>query len=585
MKPLANIKSETYWLTLILAAAMIVFGSLLKAGPLTWDDDSNIFNNPYFQSGSWSHFWKEPYFGLYSPIASTVWEALYNLGSASALPFRLMNLVLHLLNTVMVYGLLRGLARRWTLHPVTVFFGAAVFALHPLQVHAVAWISGGRDLLAAFFALASLCVYFGGRNEGKLETSHSRFALSTALFLTSMLCKPGTAVLPLVVFGLEFIAAFKPTLVTAVRLTLWAFFAGAVGWLTSMAQGEFADSALNFGRRILVVLDTYSFYLQKFVAPYALTANYARTPEAALADGTMIASVIMALAVLAGFAFLSWRRDRHYLVVLLWFAALLPVSGIVPFAHQKISTVSDHYNYLPMALLAALTMFVLSRIEWEKAKRLVPAAILSVFIAVLTVLSLERARAWTSDEKFFTDMSKHSPESYSTALGMSIVMCEDLQQFEEGVKWTEIALKERPLDIVALANQAFCFLHAKNYFRVIELEYYLGQLDIDKLELEQPTAYSSLLASIGTAYIEQHEYEDGFQFLCEAYRVKPGDPHHQNNLKIAQEILRGQGIEPTCEQVQPAEEDGGPVMDPIQDIWPQFEQGPDGGANDEQEEE
>jgi hypothetical protein len=565
-------KSNAVWLAILFAAVAVLFGSLLTAGPLTWDDDSNIFNNPFFVNGQWAALWKDPYMGLYIPVTGMVWEMLYRLGEGSAVPFRALNLLLHLANSAMVYLLLRGLAKRWTLPALSVLIGTAIFALHPMQVQAVAWISGGRDLLAAFFALAGLCAYFGGGEK----TSHSRFALATALFLTSMLCKPGTAILPAVVLALETILSRRVTGLTVLRMALWAFFAGAVAWLTKMAQEDLAVANLSVGDRLTVVFDTFSFYLQKFVAPVQLTANYARTPEAALADGTVTASVVMALAVLAGFAFLSWRRDRRYLLIVIWFIAMLPISGIVTFPHQEISTVADHYNYLPMALLAALAAFVVSRIAIPKAAG---HAVLLVLVAAMALLSWDRARTWTGDAVFFTDMSKHSPDSYATALGMSIVMCEDLEQFEEGVKWTETALKAKPLDIVALANQAFCFLHAKNYFRVIELEYYIGQLDIDELEQKEPTAYSSLLSSIGSAYIEQEEYEDGFQFLCEAYRVKPDEPGHLNNLNIAKDLLKSKGIEPTCEQVQP-EQDEGVAPDPIQEIWPQFEQGPDGGGDD-----
>lgn len=560
--------SNAIWLILILLAAAVVYARLISAPALTWDDDSNIFANPHFQAGEWAIFWQEPYFGLYIPVTSWIWGALYNLGQGSFVPFRVLNLVLHLANSFMVFVLLRGLAARWSLPAVSVLLGTAIFALHPVQVNTVAWISGGRDLLAAFFALASLCVYFGNRPPGG-ETSYSRFALATALFLTSTLCKPSTAVLPLVVLGVEVLLDGSIRKVTALCLSLWSFFAGAVAWLNHMAQDQFAEPSLSVFQRLLVVLDTYSFYLQKFVAPVDLTANYARTPESALASGTMTASVVMTIAVLAGFCFLSWRRDRRYLLILIWFAAMLPVSGLWPFAYQKVSTVSDHYNYLPMALMAAMTAFVLSRVDWDKLAKPVSHTLLIIVVLLLSTLSWNRAQAWTNDVQFFTDMSQHSPESYATALGMSIVMCEDLQQFEDGIKWTEAALKAKPLDILALANQAFCFLNARNYFRVIELEYYLGQLDIEELEQNQPTAYSSLLASIGTAYIEQQEYEDGFQFLCEAYRVKPGESSHLTNLNIAKDLLKAKGIEPTCEQVQAEEES------PIQEIWPNFELDPE----------
>lgn len=573
MKAPMRQNQQLAWVAVILVIAAAIFAYLYKAPALTWDDDSNIFNNPYYLNHMWANFWSEPYFGLFVPVTSTVWEVLFRLGGGSPVIFRIFNLLLHVVNSALVFLLLRGLARRWNLPAVAVLIGLAIFALHPMQVHAVAWISGGRDLMAAFFALACLCVYFSERRKG--ATDHSRFALATALFLTSMLCKPSTAILPAVVIGLEAMLEAHVAKVTIIRLTLWTFFASAVAWLTKLAQQDFVETSLSFGQRLLLILDSYSFYLQKFVAPYPLTANYGRTPDVALADGTLYASVFMALAVLIGFAFLSWKRDRHYLLILVWFTALLPVSGVVTFGYQIISTVSDHYNYLPMALLAAFTAVVLSRIDWEKLPRALPAAVLIIVISVLATLSFNRVHAWENDVAFFTDMSRNSPDSYSTALGMSIVMCEDQKQYEEGVKWTEVALKVKPLDILAMANQAYCFLHAKNYFRVIELEYYLGQLDLEEMEQKQPTAYSSLLSSIGTAYIEQQELEDGFQFLCEAVRVKPSEPGHVANLEVAKNLLKSKGIEPTCEQVN-ATDDEEQDREPIEEVWPQIDEGTEG---------
>lgn len=555
-------KSELFWLSVVLITAGSIYAFLFHAPQLTWDDDSNIFRNPYYLANMWLPFWKEPYFGLFVPVTSTVWGALFHLGDGAVWPFRVLNAVLHLTNILLVYVLLRGLARRWSLNGAAVMIGVVIFALHPLQVHAVAWISGGRDLLAASLALGSVAAYFRWRN-------YTGYALSTALFLMSMLAKPSTVVMPLVIVLLEWILESKVNRLVLLKMGVWSIFAGAVVWLTSLAQQDFLDSNFTFKDRALIVLDTYSFYLQKFVAPYPLSANYARTPEAALQDSTFFGSVLMAVAVLAGFVLLAWLRSRRYLIILIWFAILLPVSGVVPFGFQKISTVSDHYNYLAMTALCAVVVFILSRLNWNRLPRGLSHLLIVLMVGGLGWLSFERVQAWTSDEKFFTNMAEHAPDSYSTALGMSIVMCEDLRQFDEGIKWTEKALQARPLDILALANQAYCFLQAKNYFRVIELEYYLGKLDLDEMEHKQPTAYSSLLASIGTAYIEQQQYEDGFQFLCEAYRIKPTESNHAKNLNIAIKILRDKGIEPTCEQVEPEGEETGP--DPIMDIWPQPE--------------
>ncbi len=548
---------KTAWLVIIITTVAVIFGSLINTPHLSWDDDSNIFANPYFQADMWLVFWKEHYFGLYVPVISTVWAALYKVGGGQEWPFRSLNLLLHLFNIGLLYTLLRSASRRWKLNEVMVLLAIAIFALHPLQVHTVAWISGGRDLLATTLALASVAVYYQKRTL-------PGFALATFFFLCALLSKPSVVILPAIVLLLDWIINDRPQRNSLLKMALWSFFSFCAIFLTEDAQQEFTPSNLSIGDHFLVVLDSYGFYLQKFLYPSELSANYARTPAAALQDSTALWSAVIAFTLLCSYGYLAWRTDRRYAVIFTWFLALLPVSGVITFAFQKISTVSDHYNYLPMACLATFVAFGLSRVAWDRLPAWAPHILLAAMIAVSARVSWARLDVWRSDEAFFTDMAITAPHAYSTAIGMSIVACEKNQNFEEGVRWTEIALKERPDDILALANQAYCFLHAKNYFRVIELEFYLGKLDLADLEVTQPTAYSSLLASIGTAYIEQKELADGYQFLCEAYRIKPSEPGHARNIEIASAILKRNGLDPVCEAdlIGDDQEEEGEV------IWP-----------------
>lgn len=555
----------------ILVLCALIFGSLIHVPKLNWDDDSNIFLNPYYHANMWLPFWNEAYFGLYVPITSMVWEVLFHLGGGQAWPFRLLNTFLHAANTLLVFVLLKNLGERWQMPPATVLIGVALFALHPTQVHAVAWISGGRDLLAAFFSFAALTVYFG-------RHSLQMFSFATLCFLFAILSKPSAVVLPAVIVALEFILNGKPTKQVWKKMGIWLVFSVAAIVQTKAAQEDFLNQDFSLFQRGLVILDTYSFYIQKFFFPYPLSPNYARTPEAALADPDLIWLVLIGAVFMIGHAILAWRADKRYALLGVWMVALAPVSGVVAFGYQKISTVSDHYNYFAMAILAALTAFMISRVQVQK----LATALLVLLIPVMAFLSYERTHAWTSDHAFFADMIRTAPDSYATALGMSKLECQDNKNYEEGVKWTERALKERPLDILALANQAYCFLHARNYFRVIELEGHLSQMDLDYLETKQPSAYSSLLASIGTAYMEQQDYDDGFQFLCEAYRVKPAEPNHLKNLQIAAKILEEHKLNPDCEtDLEDDPDDGGQSVDgvnpdePEQEVWPDQPQEPE----------
>lgn len=526
------------FLILLFIAALVVYGQLLTAGPITWDDDSNIFKNPYYAAGIWSHFWTHSYFGLFVPVTSTIWQALYTLGGGSALPFRLLNLSLHLANGILVFGLLRSLSRRWQLPSQTaVIFATAIFVLHPMQDQAVNWISGGRDLISAFFAL--LCVYCFFRWPGWRGA-----VVATVCFTLSIFSKPNSVVLPALLPLLVYLID-RPRLKSSFLLgAIWMVPATFSIYMNIQAQADFLIP-LKWWERVLVAGDTFTFYLQKLFFPYPLSANYDRQPEYILARwAPYFRTLLLGLLALTAYVCIV-PRERRSLIFLAWFALLTPVSGLVAFGYQKISTTANHYHYLPMVVFAAGSVLVLNKWRsWEKVARWT----LTGVIVVLAFMANARVQVWKNDGNFFADMAEYTPNSYSTALGMSVVKCAQENNYAEGLRWTEVALRERPLDILALANQAYCYLHAKDYARLVQMELYLEQLDRLEMENKQPTAYSSFLASVGTGLFEMGHPQDGFQFLCEAFRVMPAEYNHRRNMEVGRALMIKAGHVPECKQ-------------------------------------
>src|SRR6185312_13945302 len=87
----------------ILLLSALIYATLWNAPALTWDDGSNIFNNPLFNMNMWWRVWREPYYGLYVPFTSTFWALLYRFEGGETWPFRAFNIVLHLANIALVY--------------------------------------------------------------------------------------------------------------------------------------------------------------------------------------------------------------------------------------------------------------------------------------------------------------------------------------------------------------------------------------------------------------------------------------------------------------------------------------------------
>src|SRR3954469_10181913 len=106
---------------------VLVYASLLTAPSLIWDDDLNIFDNAYFVSGPWWALWIKPYFGMYIPLTSTIWAALFHLGHGAVWPFRLLNVALHVINVLLFAKLLGGFLRRCRIESsIAVVVGVAV---------------------------------------------------------------------------------------------------------------------------------------------------------------------------------------------------------------------------------------------------------------------------------------------------------------------------------------------------------------------------------------------------------------------------------------------------------------------------
>jgi hypothetical protein len=532
-------RAQKWTLIFVALLTAALYAQLLPIGPLNWDDDSNIFKNPYYLNGIWQSFWTESYFGLYVPVTSMVWGLLYKVGHGSALPFRILNLSLHLANVWLAYQLLKSLSRRWNFSSGWALVAAiSLFALHPMQIQAVAWISGGRDLLATFFALLCVYIFFRWDSWGVLLPT-------TVLFALAVLSKPNVVMLPVLVPLLCWWVDRSKLKRSLIAALLWLGVSLISINMTLYAQRDFL-LPLEWWERLLIMGDTYSFYLQKLIFPYPLAANYDRQPEAILQTWQPVWRSALLIITLTAFSVWARRREPRFMILAAWFALLLPVSGLVAFGYQRISTPADHYHYLPMlALSAALLLWMNICPIWPR----VAGALTGVMIVGLFALSLARVQVWRSDPAFFDDMIRYAPASYSTGLGMSVVRCEQQRNFADGIRWAEQALNARPNDMMALANLAYCRFNSRDFKSTKALEFYLDIINLKDNEAKQPTALSSFLASVGSAMVEDGDLYKGFQLLCHSYRILPSEPNHLKNITIATDILKKAGINPVCEKL------------------------------------
>ncbi len=454
-----------------------VFARSLTGEFLSWDDAQHITQNPWLLDGDVGRFWQKEYYGFYIPVAYTVWTWLWQLWP-SPMAFHLLNVLLHFFNSVMVFVLarkilassnMRGLDERAKDHTPFALFTAALFAIHPLQVETVAWISGGRDVMAAFFGLSAVLAAWN--TSDRLFPTWSatlRRVFATVLFALGLLCKPGIVVLPLAVRWLSWFSerrGLKPLM-----MGFWIMLAlVAAGW-TSQLQKQFVNTRIPEVRlwdKPLIAADAVWHYLVKFFAPVALSADYGRTPALALEQGRyswLVAAVAVFIVILGVLAAFHRRPPRSFWGSLGFFLILLsPTLGFVGFAAQDISTVFDRYMYLPgiglsLAIAAVFTTAKIPRLE-------VRYALAVVFVVLCTLLSILRVPVWKNSRALSADTVAKNPASYHSwvnlanaelaeknfaTAGESLLKARDLKP-DVAVAWANLAhlywLTEQPQKI------------------------------------------------------------------------------------------------------------------------------------------
>ena len=388
-----------------------------------WDDDIHVHANPHLANLTWESiraFWSGPWQQLYIPLTYSVWAGLAALsrwtdglpvgtGALEAAWFHGANIAVHTTSAVLAFVLLRRLTRKFATSAderrinLAAALGAAFFALHPLQVEPVAWISGLRDVLGGCLGLAALAVLFGGERP-----SVPRVLGASLLFIASLAAKPAGVALP-VVAGVLAVLPFRwtPRRILTV-LGPWLLIGALWVVVTSRAQwaAELAVGLVPVWMRPLVAADALAFYLLKTLVPVGLAADYGRSPDNALAAGwlwwmwlgpALLSTVLIAVKSL-----------RLYLVPWLVFvAALLPTLGLVPFNFQLVSTVADRYAYFALLGPALAVAMIVAR----HAQRRV-AVLAALWVVALATWSAVRLPLWSEDLKLFAATLATNPASW-----------------------------------------------------------------------------------------------------------------------------------------------------------------------------
>jgi hypothetical protein len=391
------------WLGLILVVTAFVFYPMLKNEFTSWDDKDYVAANPAIRSLDAAHLkvmFTEPIANNYHPFTMLSLALNYKSGKLNTHAYYLWNLLLHLANICLVFFFIKKLSKN-NVH--VALFSALLFAIHPMHVESVAWISERKDVLYVFFFVAGLIAWLRYLEQPKPVYYAAAFLLA----LCSMFSKPAAIIFPLAIIVIEWYQSsrveLKPLLNKIPFFILAAFFM----YMTWIAQktnsANVADfQTFNVFERFLFACYGLVIYLVKFFFPVHLAAFH---PYPDKANGFYY---LMPLIVAAA-AYLIYRyKTRQNLLrfgVLFYGVNLVLV---LQFVSIGAALYAERYSYMAYTGL----FFVSGMWLFEKKGNISKAWIATLAVAAVFVfISADRVKVWHNSLTLWSDQIKKYPDS------------------------------------------------------------------------------------------------------------------------------------------------------------------------------
>ncbi|MBI5168140.1 MAG: tetratricopeptide repeat protein [Candidatus Eisenbacteria bacterium] len=402
-------------------AVLAAFAGVRGNGWVLIDDPIYVTENPHVATGhtreNLAWFLHAPHGGNWHPLTS--WSHLLDVAAFGLDPAgpHFVNLALHVANALLLLFVLRRLTGAWWRSLAV----AALFALHPLRVESVAWISERKDVLSGFFFLLTLLAW----KRWTEAPSPARYAMVCASLALGLASKPMLVTTPAVLLLLDAWpldrpvftqrGAFAARLREKAPLFAIALVFAALTWWVQRATGAMSEgSVLPFATRAANALVTPWRYVWATVWPVKLGVFYPF--PAHVAPMAVAASVTAIAACLA----LAWRercRRPWLLVGALWFLGMLvPVSGIVQVGRQGWA---DRYSYLPTIGLAIAFVWTLGELgaRWPAVRPTIRGLLAGACVVLAFSTSWQVAR-WKDSETLFAHTARVAPGNVTALVGL-----------------------------------------------------------------------------------------------------------------------------------------------------------------------
>jgi tetratricopeptide (TPR) repeat protein len=511
-------KSQWLAAALLIAVTVIAYLPALRAG-FIWDDDDYVTKNQTLRdlAGLRDIWFKVGAVPQYYPLVHTTFWLEYHMWGLNPFGYHLLNVVLHALAAVLLWR-----ALNWLQIPGA-WLGAAVFALHPVEVESVAWITERKNVLSAVFYFAAALTYlrFAQLKDSGASEKRPWYFYSGALlsFMAALLSKTVTASLPAALLLIRWWKKGRLSWNDFVPLLPFFMLSGAFGWITAWMEkyqvgAEGLEWSLAFSQRFLLAGRALWFYIGKLAWPSHLTFIYPHwdlNPKEWWQSLFLLAAIIVVAGLWLG---RRWIGRAPVVAVLFFGGTLFPALGFVNVYPFRYSYVADHFQYLASVGLIALAAAALSQL---------PRAFWIGLLGLLGFLTWHQTQIYRDVQTLWQDTLAKNPQCWMAHNNLGNALLK-IGKVDEAIAEYQRGIKIQPNLARSHDNLGLAFLQKGELNEAISSFQRACEINPNDAEAR---------ADLGNAFLLKNEVDEAIVHYRKALEINPAYAQADYNLGVA----------------------------------------------------
>jgi tetratricopeptide (TPR) repeat protein len=516
----------------LLVMVIAVFWQVRDHSFIGFDDPRYIIDNPYVRAG----LTKESVSWAFTTFHASNWHPLtwmshmldVELFGLDAGWHHRVNVLFHLANTLLLFLVFR----RMTEGVWQSAFVAALFAVHPLHVESVAWVSERKDVLSTLFWFLTMGAYLRYARKPGVR----RYLLVAFCFSMGLMCKPILVTLPFVLFLLDWwplrrfdggpspLREASRLLTEKIPLLVLSAASSAVTYMAQSHGGAVnPQEYVSVGMRISNAAVSYAVYLRKTVWPASLAVFYphpvsvgAKIPVWHTAGAVLLLGAVSFLALREG------RRRPFIAVGWLWFlGTLVPVIGLVPVGAQALA---DRYTYVPLiGIFMAVAWGIPDGLRGWRFRKPVMGVSAGVLLASLSMAAWVQTGYWRDSISLFTRAIRVTEKNWLASYNLAVAY-DETGQTRQAVTHFREALGIRPYDYQAWSRLGKAYGKLGEYRQAIA-----SYEEAVRFKKDDADAWSGL----GAAYLYLGRPGEAIPYFREAVGIRPDFVKAWSDLGVA----------------------------------------------------